>query len=90
MARKITVAAIQASFGMDLDANIARTAELIREAAGKGAQVILPPELFQGPYFCVAQGERWFKQAHPWREHPCVTALAPLAAELGVVLPISI
>ena len=25
----------------------------------------------------------------PWREHPCVTALAPLAKELGVVLPIS-
>jgi N-carbamoylputrescine amidase len=89
-ARKIKVAAIQASFGLDLDANIARVSELIREAAGRGAQVILPPELFQGPYFCVAQEERWFKQAHPWREHPCVTALAPLAAELGVVLPISI
>ena len=90
MTRKITVAAIQASFGMDLGANIARTAELIREAAAKGAQVILPPELFQGPYFCVAQEERWFKEAHPWKTHPCVVALAPLAAELGVVLPISI
>jgi N-carbamoylputrescine amidase len=88
--RKISVAAIQASFGMDLDANIARVAELIREAAAKGAQVILPPELFQGPYFCVAQEERWFKEAHPWKTHPCVTALAPLAAELGVVIPISI
>ena len=52
--------------------------------------MILPSELFQGPYFCVAQEERWFRTAHPWREHPCVTALAPLAAELGVVLPISI
>ena len=90
MPRQITVAALQASFGMDRDANIARTAELIREAAAKGAQVILPPELFQGPYFCVAQEERWFQEAHPWREHPCVTALAPLAQELGVVLPISI
>ncbi|HEX3367515.1 N-carbamoylputrescine amidase [Phenylobacterium sp.] len=90
MTRKIAVAALQASFGLDLDANIARTAELIREAAGRGAQVILPPELFQAPYFCVAQEERWFKEAHPWREHPCVKALAPLAAELGVVLPISI
>jgi N-carbamoylputrescine amidase len=38
----------------------------------------------------VAQEERWFATAHPWRTHPCVTALAPLAAELGVVLPISI
>ena len=90
MTRKIKVAALQASFGLDLGANIARVAELVREAAARGAQVILPPELFQGPYFCVAQEERWFKEAHPWREHPCVRALAPLAAELGVVLPISI
>ena len=90
MARTLNVAAIQAAFGTDLEANIARTAELIREAAHRGARVILPPELFQGPYFCVAQEERWFKEAHPWRTHPCVTALAPLAQELGVVLPISI
>ena len=41
-----------------------------------GAQVILPSELFQGPYFCVTQEERWFATAHPWREHPCVAALA--------------
>ena len=42
----------------------------MREAAAKGAQVILPSELFQGPYFCVTQEERWFATAHPWREHP--------------------
>jgi N-carbamoylputrescine amidase len=90
MARTITVAALQASYGLDIDANIARTAELIREAAALGAQVILPSELFQGPYFCVTQEEHWFAGAKPWREHPCVTALAPLAQELGVVLPISI
>jgi N-carbamoylputrescine amidase len=90
MTRKLTVAAIQTAYGTDLQANIAKTAGFIREAASSGAQVILPSELFQGPYFCVAQEERWFRHAHPWREHPCVTALAPLAAELGVVLPISI
>jgi N-carbamoylputrescine amidase len=90
MTRKITVAALQASYGDDMAANIAKTEGLIREAAAKGANVVLPPELFQGPYFCVAQEERWFATAYPWREHPCVTALGPLAQELGVVLPISI
>jgi len=89
-ARTLTVAAIQAAFGEDMGANIAKVAELVREAAGLGAQVILPPELFQGPYFCVTQEERWFATAYPWREHPCVTALAPLAAELGVAIPVSI
>jgi N-carbamoylputrescine amidase len=90
MARTLTLAAIQASYGDDQAANIAKTGELIREAAANGAQVVLPSELFQGPYFCVTQEERWFAEAHPWREHPCVTALAPLAGELGIVLPISI
>ena len=90
MSRELTVAALQTSYGEDMAANIAKTAELIREAAGRGAQAILPSELFQGPYFCVSQEEKWFATAHPWRTHPCVTALAPLAGELGVVLPISI
>jgi N-carbamoylputrescine amidase len=90
MARTIKLAAIQTAYGLDMAANIARTADLIRQAAAAGAQAILPSELFQGPYFCVAQDERWFAQAYSWREHPCVAALAPLAGELGVVLPISI
>ena len=80
MARTVRIAAIQAAFGDDLAANIACAADLIREAAAAGAQVVLPPELFQGPYFCVAQEERWFAEAHSWRTHPCVQALAPLAA----------
>jgi N-carbamoylputrescine amidase len=90
MARTITVAALQTSYGEDMAANIKKTEGLIREAAAKGAQAILPSELFQGRYFCVSQEERWFATAHPWREHPCVAALAPLAGELGVVIPISI
>lgn len=90
MARTITIAVLQSAYGEDMAVNIARTQDLVREAAAMGAQVILPSELFQGPYFCVSQEERWFAAAHPWREHPCVRALAPLAAELGVVIPISI
>jgi N-carbamoylputrescine amidase len=90
MTRTITVAALQTSYSQDMAANIAKTADLIRQAAGQGAQAILPSELFQGHYFCVSQEERWFATAYPWREHPAVLALAPLAAELGVVIPISI
>jgi N-carbamoylputrescine amidase len=88
--RTITVAALQSSYGEDEAANIKKTVELVREAAARGAQVVLPSELFQGPYFCVSQEERWFAHARPWREHPCVVAMAPLAAELGVAIPVSI
>ena len=90
MPRTISVAAIQTSYGEDMQANIAKTVDFVREAAGRGAQVILPSELFQGPYFCVSQEEHWFGQAFEWREHPCVTQLTPVARELGVAIPVSI
>ena len=90
MARTLRLAVLQAAFGDDMGANIATVEKLIRDAAKDGAQVILPPELFQGPYFCKTEDTVHFPTAYPWREHPVVTALAPLAKELGVVLPLSI
>ncbi|MDP9127912.1 MAG: N-carbamoylputrescine amidase [Pseudomonadota bacterium] len=90
MTRTVTVAVLQAHYGSDMDANIAKTEGFIREAAAAGAQIILPSELFQGPYFCTTQDERWFKTAYPARAHPCVQRLQPLAKELDVVLPVSI
>ena len=74
--RPLSVAVIQTSYGLDMEANIRKTADLVRAAADKGGQVILPSELFQGPYFCVTQEERWFSTAYPWAEHPCVVAMA--------------
>ena len=85
----LTVGVLQSAYGEDLEANIARTVDLVRAAADLGAEVVVPSELFQGPYFCVTQDERWFASAHPWREHPCVLALAPLAAELEIAIPVS-
>jgi N-carbamoylputrescine amidase len=73
-----------------MGANIVKTERLIREAVRRGAQVILPPELFQGPYFCTSQEEKWFATAYPAATHPCVAALQPVAKELRVVLPVSI
>ena len=54
---KLTVAALQLAFTDDTVANIAAVAELVREAAAKGAEVVLPPELFEGPYFCRVEDE---------------------------------
>ncbi len=88
--RSITVAAIQTRYGDDMADNIARTAAFIEQAAARGAQVVLPPELFQGPYFCTTQDERWFDSAYPAASHPCVVGLAPLAKALQVVIPVSI
>ena len=87
--RMLSVAAVQAAFGPDMTANIAKVERLIREAAKQGAQVILPPELFQGIYFPTHQNPKWFATAYPSNDHPAVVALCKLAAELGVVIPIS-
>jgi len=87
--RNITVAAIQCSFGPDMAANIAKIEGFVREAAARGAQVILPPELFQGIYFPTRQDPKWFATAFPVAEHPCVRAFSALAKELSVVIPIS-
>jgi N-carbamoylputrescine amidase len=90
MSRTLHVAAIQCALGDDMGANIALVSKHVRAAAKQGAEVILPSELFQGYYFCRTQDERHFARAYPWREHPCVIAMAKLATELGVVIPVSI
>ena len=90
MTRTVKVAALQTAYGSDMAANIAITEALVREAAAKGAQIVLPSELFQGEYFCVSQEERWFATAYPWRTHPAVLAMQKLAKELDIVIPTSI
>jgi N-carbamoylputrescine amidase len=86
---RLTVAALQLAFTADLDENIAKVSELVREAAGTGAKVVLPPELFEGPYFCRTQDEACFRTAKPVDAHPAVRAMQKLAAELGIYIPTS-
>ncbi len=89
MSRTVTVAAIQTSYGQDMAANIAKTEHMIRNAAQKGAQVILPSELFQNIYFCTTMDDRWFAEAYPLNEHPAVRKMQALAKAIGVVIPTS-
>jgi N-carbamoylputrescine amidase len=86
---EITVAALQLAFSNDTIANIARVGDLVREAAGRGAQVVLPPELFEGEYFCRVEDEGLFATARPTGEHPSVLAMQRLAHELGIWIPTS-
>lgn len=85
----VTVAATQMACTWDRAANVANAEALVREAAGQGAQVILLQELFETPYFCKDQAQEHFALAHPVEDHPVIGRMAALAAELGVVLPVS-
>ncbi|MCP5397495.1 MAG: N-carbamoylputrescine amidase [Sphingomonadaceae bacterium] len=87
---EITVAALQLALGsLDEQENIAAVSTLVEEAAARGAQIILPPELFSGPYFCKLEDEALFALARPTMEHPSVRAMAKLAKKLGVAIPTS-
>ncbi len=85
----VTVAALQTALTDDVAANVARVTDMVREAAGQGAQIILPSELFEGLYFCRNQHESDFARARPAESHPTLRHFQQLAAELGVVIPVS-
>jgi N-carbamoylputrescine amidase len=88
--RNVTVAATQMACSWDRDANVARAEKLIREAAGRGANIVLIQELFETPYFCKDHQPRHFELARPLDGHPAVEHFRGLARELGVVLPVSV
>ncbi|MDY7097407.1 MAG: N-carbamoylputrescine amidase [Pseudomonadota bacterium] len=86
----LTVAALQLALNRDDQAaNIAAVARYVDEAAGKGAKLILPPELFSGPYFCREEDEALFALARPTAQHPSVIAMQELARQHSVTIPTS-
>jgi N-carbamoylputrescine amidase len=86
---KLTVAVTQFACGPDSKANVDKAEALMRQAASKGAQIVLLQELFETPYFCKDQLQAHFALAHPAKNHPTLARMASLARELGVVLPVS-
>ncbi len=87
---KITVAALQLALGSaDEQENIAAVSALVEQAAGKGAQIVLPPELFSSPYFCKIEDDALFATARPVGEHPSVKAMQELARRLKIAIPTS-
>ncbi|QPQ55442.1 N-carbamoylputrescine amidase [Allosphingosinicella flava] len=86
---QVTLAALQLPFSDCVEENIAAVERLVREAAAKGAKIILPPELFEGHYFCRTQDEGHFARALSTDEHPVVLAMRKLAKELSVYIPTS-
>jgi len=69
--------------------NVQRAEQLVREAAGRGAQVIRLQELFETPYFCKDQKGEYYSLANSARDNQLLNHFQALAAELEVVLPVS-
>lgn len=85
----VALGVVQMAMSDDIQENVAKAMRLVREAAGRGATVVLLPELFEGYYWPQAQRERFFERAHPVEGHPFIGRFQALARELNVVLPLS-
>lgn len=87
--QNLRLAVVQMSCSNVLEDNVAKAEAYVREAAANGANVVLLQELFENLYFPQVEREELFELAHPVETHPFLARFSALAAELGVVLPIS-
>ena len=87
--REVTVAATQMDCSNDTDKNVSNAEKLVRQAASKGAQIILIQEICESQYFCMDQKEELFELSKPFDNHPTIKKFSELAKELKVVLPVS-
>ncbi len=84
-ANTLTVGLVQQACSEDQAANLAAGAAGVREAAARGAKLVLLPELHGHRYFCQTEDPACFDLAEPV-PGPTTEALAGLARELGVVI----
>lgn len=84
-----TLGVVQCRLGGSVHENVNAVIAFVREAAAAGAQIVVTPELLEGPYFCQDESEAHFDLAREADGHPTLAKFAALAAELQVVLPVS-
>ena len=87
--RSLTVAVTQMACSPSRDRNILRAAEMVEEAACKGAQLVLLQELFETPYFCIDINKLRLAEATTLATNPAVAAMRKLARKHDMVVPVS-
>ncbi len=87
--KRLKTALIQQQSSDDHTATCARTEEMVRQAAGAAAQLVVLQELHTGRYFCQTEETCQFDRAEPIPGPSC-DRFGALAAELGIVLVTSL
>lgn len=82
---KYKVGLIQMAMGSDIDANLTKAVDFVREAAGLGAKIICLPEMFRSQYFCQKEDADLFDLAEPING-PSVEALSKIADESSATI----
>ena len=86
----LSLAAIQMSMSDSRDDNVAKAERLVHQAALAGAKIILIPELFEDEYFCKEHDAMHHQRATSIDDNPTISHFQKVAAELNVVLPLSV
>ena len=86
---KLSIALVQQTCNTDTAATLDHTCRLIRQAADKGARLVLLQELHCGPYFCQTEETAQFDRAEPI-PGPTSERLGALTKELEIVLVASL
>lgn len=85
----IKVGVIQSAFSNDAKENNQKVIHFLEQASRDGAQVVLPPELYQSHYFCKTQDDRHFAHAHVVDNHPFLAEMQKICKKLKLVVPCS-
>ncbi|MGD0799615.1 MAG: carbon-nitrogen hydrolase [Acidobacteriaceae bacterium] len=85
MPAEIRVALIQMACAPSIAANLDHAADLVREAARDGAQLVCLPELFRAQYFCQREDHTLFALAEPI-PGPSTARLAAIVREFKITL----
>jgi N-carbamoylputrescine amidase len=85
----VKVGLVQHACSPDKQTNVDKACAMIRDAAGKGAQIVATPELFASQYFPQVEGEAGFLLAEPL-PGPTSTRMCELAKELRIYLTVSL
>ncbi len=82
---KYTIGLVQMAMSAEVDENLKRAGEFVREAAGRGAKIICLPEMFRSQYFCQREDVDLFNLAEtiPGKS---TTTLGAIAKELKVTI----
>lgn len=87
--RSVCAAAVQMNCPGSVSENIEHADKLVREAADRGANIVLLPELFERQYFCQERRYDYYDFAKAVQENDAVIHFKKVCKELGIVMPVS-
>jgi len=82
---KYTIGLVQMAMSADVEDNLKRAGEFVREAAGRGAKIVCLPEMFRSQYFCQREDVDLFDLAEPL-EGVSFQHLSLIAEELKITV----